>query len=96
MIKSHRKTKKERKNNRTMNTPHTDNYRRFTVWAETWEELEAAADLVDEMQEQGGGHNAIYYQLIPNNYPGGIFDIGFITDKALKELEQRFLICPEM
>lgn len=68
-----------------------ENFKRFTVWGENAEELEFAADRVDDYMKGKTGNNIIYYQIIGEERPQP-FDCGFITDKDLKELQQGFIV----
>ena len=68
-----------------------ENFKRFTVWSECLEELELAAERVDAYMNGGKGRNIINYQVIGTEAPLP-YDFGFITDAALKELEQGFIV----
>lgn len=68
-----------------------EEYKRFTVWGEDIEELEEASDRVDLYMDFQKGHNVIYYQVIGERQPAP-YDCGFITDKALEELQQGFIV----
>lgn len=68
-----------------------DNYRRYTVWGLYPEECEAAADKVDACMAECTGRNIISYQVIGEEEPLP-YDFGFITDKALAELIQAFIV----
>ena len=79
-------------NNTNERNSNMNDLRRYTVWGECIEELEDAADMVDSyMEEQGQGRNVIYYQIIGAEHIAYI-DIGFITDRAVRDLAQRFLL----
>lgn len=68
-------------------------YRTLTILGECLEELEAAAERVEQLMDQGTGRNIISYQLIGDarRQP---WDSGYITDDALAELEQGYIIIP--
>lgn len=67
------------------------NSKEFIIWGESFDELETAADKVDAYMDSATGDNAIYYQIIGEDKPF-YFDIGYITDKDLEELQQGFVI----
>lgn len=58
------------------------------------EELELAAERVEAYMDRRTGNNAICYQIIgePQRMP---WDIGYITDEDLEELQQAFIITGE-
>ena len=66
-------------------------HKEFTIWGEALEELERAVDRVDAYMDQRAGDNVIRYQIMgePQHMP---WDSGYITDEALEELQQGFII----
>lgn len=68
-------------------------YHEFTICGECLEELEGAAERVEDFMNRGTGRNIISYQLIGDarRQP---WDSGYITDDALAELEQGYIIIP--
>lgn len=63
----------------------------YTIVGVDTEELEYAADRVDEYMSEGTGRNAIYYQIIGDKAPLP-YDVGFVSDMALTELMLEFVI----
>lgn len=75
-------------------TDEAPEYRRFTVWGKSADELEKASEHVDAYMDQRIGRNIISYQVMGELQPQP-YDYGFITDNALEELSQGFIIVPE-
>lgn len=75
-------------------TDEAPEYRRFTVWGKSADELERASESVDEYMSQRIGRNIISYQIKGESQPQHYY-YGFITDEALQELELGFIIVPE-
>lgn len=63
----------------------------FTVWGENMDELEDAVRDVEGYMDKQTGSNAISYQIIGEDIPLP-WDTGYITDEALKNLQQRYII----
>lgn len=67
--------------------------RRFTLMAKSADELKRVLEYVDSYMSQRIGENIISYQVIGESQTQP-YDYGFITDRALEELKQEFIIIP--
>lgn len=69
-----------------------DRFKRFIVLERTFEKIDEACDLVDEImcRESSGRYNIIDYAIIGRpDYETG-WDLGFISDNGLNLLKSRF------
>lgn len=71
-----------------------NNIKEFTVWGEDLEELNRAVEKVDCYMNRKIGDNVIIYRIIGEEKPQP-WDSGYITDEALEELQQGFIIVKE-
>lgn len=66
-------------------------HKEFTIWGEDLEELEMAVDRVDAYMDKKTGDNIIRYQIMGKSQCMP-WDSGCITDEALEDLQQGFII----
>jgi len=70
-----------------------NDYRTLTILGECLEELEAAAERVEQLMDQGTGRNVVRYQIIGDDRRQP-WDSGYITDEALQELQLGYIVIP--
>ena len=64
----------------------------FIIWGFSYEELEFASETVDALMKSGDiGRNEIRYQIIGEEKTLW-FDTGFLSDAAIQDLQNGFII----